>query len=139
METLKIILVDDNEAFRKVFRQLLISKYHAEIIGEASNAEEFKSLKNIHLADLIFMDVMMPGTDGITLTKHILWQFSHLKIIAITMHSDKIYLKSLLEAGFKGCIYKNNLFKEIANAINTVLDKHLYFPNDIMIEQSPKL
>ena len=135
METLKIILVDDNEAFRKVFRQLLISKYHAEIIGEAANSEEFKTLKNIHLADLIFMDVMMPGTDGITLTKQILWQFSKLKIIAITMHCDKVYLKSLLEAGFRGCIYKNNLFTEITNAINTVLDKHLYFPHDIMINK----
>jgi DNA-binding NarL/FixJ family response regulator len=134
MKALKIILVDDNLTFRNAFKNLLIHEFDADIIGEASGADEFKALQGkYHESDIIFMDVMMPGADGVVLTKYTLWRYPTLKFIAVTMHVDQVYLNTLLEAGFKGCIFKTNLFQEISIAMKTVLDNCLYFPDYITL------
>lgn len=133
METLKIALVDDNEPFRKALKNLLVKEFNADIIGEASSAEEFEKLAGFRNADIILMDVMMPEVDGITLAKKVLWKYPYLKIIAITMHTDKVYLTSLIEAGFKGCIFKTSIFDDLGHAIETVLHGQLYFPKNITL------
>lgn len=133
MKPLKVILVDDNQVFRSALKKLLMAEYNAEIIGEASNSNEFKRINDLLLADIVFMDVMMPGVDGITLAKTTLWAHSKLRIIAITMHVDKVYLDSLLGAGFKGCIYKDNLYAELRDAIDAVMSGSVYFHRNINI------
>ncbi|MBN2486547.1 MAG: response regulator transcription factor [Bacteroidales bacterium] len=139
MQGLKVILVDDNEPFRNALKNVLMNKFHAQIIGEASCGAEFKELTNLHLADIILMDVMMPDIDGITLTKNALWTNKHLKFIAITMHYDKVYLTSLMGAGFRGCVFKSNIFSEIHNAIEMVMEGKRYFPKNILLENEGTL
>jgi len=134
MKALNIILVDDNTAFRKALKMLLEKHYHAKIIAEASSAEEYLKLEIETNIDLIFMDIMMPEIDGIELTKKILWINNSLKIIAITMHNDRVYLQTLIEAGFVGCIFKNTLFTELPLAIKTIVEGKRYFPKNITIE-----
>jgi DNA-binding NarL/FixJ family response regulator len=134
MKPLNIILVDDNDAFRVALKNILINEFNARIIGEASNGAEFLQLTNCNTADIILMDVMMPDIDGITLTKNALWSNPSLRFIAITMHYDKVYLISLLGAGFKGCVFKSNIFSEIDLAIDKVMNGQLYFPDDILID-----
>jgi len=134
MKPLKIILVDDNEAFRKALKMLLTYEYNAEIIGEASNADEFWDIKDCYSADIILMDVMMPDVDGITLTKKILWERNNMKVIAITMHYEEVYLTTLLEAGFKGCIFKNNLVNDLGPALESVNLGNIFFPDKIMFK-----
>ena len=135
MKSLKVILVDDNEMFREAFKILLESEYHATIVGEASNATEFRAL-NIHSnIDVIFMDIMMPDIDGIIVTKKVLWKNNKLRVVAVTMHNDSVYLKSLIEAGFVGCIFKNNLFNELPLALETILKGKLYFPANILLDE----
>jgi DNA-binding NarL/FixJ family response regulator len=133
MKPFKVILVDDNQVFRSALKKLLMAEYNAEIIGEASGADELKQINDWLSADIIFMDIMMPGVDGITLAKEILWIKPQLRIIAITMHVDKVYLYSLLGAGFKGCIFKNNLYNELYIAFETVMSGKLFFPKDIIL------
>ena len=133
MNELKVVLVDDNEIFRNALKNIIIKEYNAEIIGEASNSFEFEALQNYSKADIIFMDLMMPGTNGIALTKKVLWQYSYLKIIAVTMHVDKIYLNLLISAGFKGCINKGNLFNQIKPALEAVMSGNYFFPGHIPV------
>lgn len=134
MEPLKVILIDDNLNFRQALRILLIDQFNAEIIAEASNAEEALKIENMIVADIILMDVMMPGKNGVQLAKELLWDVSSkLKIIAITMNVDKVYMITLIEAGFKGCIFKNDLAKQLDKALSCVLNGEFYFPEDIQI------
>jgi two-component system invasion response regulator UvrY len=133
MKLLKVILVDDNVCFRRALKKLLVAEFNAEIVGEASNANEFKAINDLLAADIVFMDVMMPGVDGITLAKETLWMHPKLRIIAITMHIDKVYLETLLGAGFRGCIFKNNLYPKMRDAIEAVMAGKLYFPKDITV------
>ncbi len=136
--SIKIILVDDNDPFRTALKKILINKLQVQIIGEASCGAEFNQLSNLHLADVILMDIMMPDIDGITLTKKALWDNKYFKFISITMHYDKVYLTSLVEAGFRGCVFKSNIFSEIPDAIKTVMAGKLYFPENILLDFNEK-
>jgi two-component system, NarL family, response regulator NreC len=139
MKRLKFILVDDNDTYREVLKTLLIRKYDAIILAEASNADEMLKINNLNEVDIILMDLMMPGKNGINLAKELLWYRKHdLKIIAITLHADKVYLVSLIEAGFKGCILKNDLVKQIGEAIEEVMNSKIYFPEEIFFDSKDK-
>lgn len=133
MNPLKIGLVDDSIHFRHALSFFLKIELKVQIIAEASNAKEFWMNSDFYSADIILMDIIMPEIDGVTLTKQIL-QLKDFKIIAITLHYDKVYLISLIEAGFKGCIFKNNLFTELKLAIDKVSKGQYYFPENIMMD-----
>ena len=133
MENLRIILVDDNLKFRESVKDLLTQVYNHNIIAEAGNGIEFLALPKSLRPDLIFMDLSMPKMDGFEATREYYWEFPKSRIIAITNHIEKAYLLKLIEAGFKGCIFKYNVFSEISPAIEKVMNNQLWFPGDYAI------
>lgn len=130
---INIIIVDDNVVFRKVVKDFLQNEYQYTVIGEASCADDFFSLPNIHQSNIILMDLQMPDKDGYFITKEILKHFSFLNIIAITMHTDKAYLMELIKVGFKGCVFKPEFYQNIQSAISSVSDNRYYFPKEIKL------
>lgn len=129
---MKIIIVDDNYYFRKDLKFYLESKLNHKVIGEAGSGEEFMEMKNIHEADIILMDIVMVKMDGFTTSKKITQQLPTLKIIAITMHFENIFLLRLMESGFKGFVNKTEIFSKIDLAIHEVYNGNLFFPDDIL-------
>ncbi len=130
---LKILIVDDNNSFREAVKLFLTNELNCEIVGEASNGKEFLQLINPVLADIVLMDIQMPELDGITATKKWCLIYPHTKVIAVTMFTEKAYLQPLIEAGFRGCIFKTNFFSEIFHAIDEVSKGGFYFNRDIPI------
>lgn len=131
----KIILVDDNIQFRTNLKNYIESDLNCIVIAEASNGNEFILLPNIKHADVILMDIAMDGMDGFEATQQILWKCFHLQIIAITMHMEKVYLVQLLETGFKGCVFKSDIFNHLRVAIDTVMNGKFYFPQNILVDR----
>jgi DNA-binding NarL/FixJ family response regulator len=127
----KIIVVDDNAVFRKVIKNFLQSEYNYNIIGEAACANDFFALSNLHQANIILMDLQMPEADGYFITKEILKDYNYLKVIAITMHTEKAYLNELIRVGFRGCVFKPDFYQNIQEAIASVNDNKYYFPKEI--------
>jgi DNA-binding NarL/FixJ family response regulator len=78
------------------------------------------------------MDIQMPEMNGITVAKKALWEMHELKIIAITMYRDKAYLKELIEAGFKGCVFKSRIYDDLPVALERVMEQKIYYPDDIL-------
>ncbi len=128
---IKIIIVDDNLVFRNVARNFLQSEFNYRIIGEASGGKEFFTLPNIHQANIILMDLQMPEVDGYYITKEMLKDYNYMKVIAITMHTEKAYLQELIRVGFKGCVFKPDFYKNIQDAIISVNSNKYYFPQQI--------
>ncbi len=130
---MKIIVVDDNKVFREALKFYLEEEHSFEIIGEASSGEEFLQLSNIYKADIILMDIIMGSLDGFITCKRILIEFPMLKIIAITMHAEQMFLLKLLQSGFKGFVNKTDIYLNINKAISEVYNGKLFFPEDIKI------
>jgi DNA-binding NarL/FixJ family response regulator len=129
MKELKIIIVDDHKEYRTAVKAFLQSKFKYCQIDEAGNAEELMKLKDFQKADLILMDIMMPGMNGIELTKDLLWNYRSLKIIAYTMFLDNLFLPEIIGSGCKGWILKEYLQESLEECFRIVLGGELYYPN----------
>lgn len=117
-------------------KYFLKSATNWEIGYEYSSGEEFdRKIRTKERPDIILMDYQMPGRDGIIVTKKYLFDFPMVKVIAVTMHTSELFLIDLIEAGFKGCVQKQNLYKHIIPAINTVLNGGYYFNDGLKIIQ----
>lgn len=133
---MKIILVDDNVQFCADLKYYIETKLNHNLIGIAASGNDFLELLNKFHADIILMDIVMNEMDGFLATKQALIGDSYLKIIAITMHIENVYLIKLIETGFKGCIHKSNLFTQLPEALKTVSSGSLWFPDTITLEKT---
>ena len=132
-KNLKIIIVDDNETFRKGLKFYIENIMLYEIIEEFANGEDFINSDNHSSADIILLDIDMPKVDGIKAAKEVLWRYNELKIMAITNYYEKAYLTELMGAGFKGCVFKQNIYDELGKAIDDVINNKMFFPEDIKV------
>jgi DNA-binding NarL/FixJ family response regulator len=132
---MKIIVVDDNTLFLDDLKFFLENRLKHSVIAVASSGEDFLLLDCISKADIILMDISMGELDGFRTTKKITWQYTHLKVIAITMFTEKVYLIRLIESGFKGCVFKSDIFNSLEVAINEVIMGHIFFPDYIKFDE----
>lgn len=113
----KIILVDDKIVYRNAIKTLLLKIGNVEIIGEASNGNEFLELLNYLQPDIVFMDVEMPDLNGIEATKKALDKNKNIIIIGLSMYDTPNYIDDLIKAGAKGYLLKLSdniqIFKDI--------------------------
>ena len=119
---MKLIIVDDNNDFRSNLRFFLEQKLNHTVIAEVASGEAFLALNEVIIceADIILMDIMMNQISGIEATKRITWYHFNLKIIAVTMHIEKVFLDQIIEAGFKGFVLKTNIFNTLEKTLNDV-------------------
>lgn len=131
---MRIIIVDDNIQFRESIEIYLNMRLGHDVIANFDCAQSFLDSTKLFDVDIILMDIEMPGINGIEATKQALWKDKNLKIIAVTNYQDKAYLKNLISAGFKGCVFKNHVFDELANALAVVSNNKYYFPSNIQLD-----
>lgn len=128
---MKLYLVDDNKPFRETLKSYLQEFLSNEIVGEASDGLEF--LDNYKdEADIILMDINMPGMDGLKATKIGTWNQRSLKIIAVSQYTSIADLQQLIGVGFKGFVSKTKVFDDMEEALDTVYNGGLYFPNELI-------
>lgn len=103
----RVIIVDDNENFRKGLKAVLNNMEQAVIIAEASNGKEFLEILNTYDPEVVFMDIKMPLIDGISATREAKRQRPDLAIYAFSSYENDDYKKSIMEAGANGYLYKS--------------------------------
>jgi len=117
----KILIADDHKIVRDGLRSLIDKQIDLEIIGEAEDGRATLQMTRELNPDVIVMDVSMPGLNGIDATRQIVNEFPDIKIIALSMHSDKRFVVGMFKAGACGYLLKDCAFNELIQAINTVL------------------
>lgn len=128
----KIIVVDDHEIFRKGLIMTINRLKHAKVIAEAGNGEEFMELLEKHPdTEIVFMDIEMPGTNGVEITKRALKKYPDLKIVALSMFADDEYVQSMLDVGAKGFLIKNISREGLDKAIQLVAEGRNYFSDEL--------
>ncbi len=126
-----VIVVDDYSPMRGIIVTFLLENTDLEIVAQAENGKEAIGLCKKYNPDMVITDIEMPELNGIKATKKILEYDNNIKILAVTMHKNKIHLEELIKAGFKGCVFKDNIFEELPKAIDAVISGQYYFPKNI--------
>jgi two-component system invasion response regulator UvrY len=121
-----VLLTDDHTLVRTGIKRLLEDSHQIEIIGEASCGEDSLELAHKLKPDVILMDVNMPGIGGVEACRRILERNPKQKIIALTIYTEKIFPKRMLEIGAKGYLTKECGVDEMIEAIKIVNEGGAY-------------
>jgi NarL family two-component system response regulator LiaR len=99
MNSIRILLVDEHSAVRSGLRRFIMVNRDFQSVGEARDGEEAVQMTALHQPDVILMDLMRPGMDGITATREIHQKYPNVKIVALTSFSERDLVTSALDAG----------------------------------------
>lgn len=122
----KILLADDHKIVRDGLRVLLEKEEGMEVVAEAEDGRTTVRLARELLPDIIIMDIGMPHLNGIDATRQILSELPAVKIIALSMHSDRRFVAQMFKVGASGYLLKDCAFEELSRALRSVLANQIY-------------
>jgi DNA-binding NarL/FixJ family response regulator len=124
--SIRVYICDDHKIFREGLRSLLEKEMDIEVIGEAGDG--ITAMREIQRlpAHVVVMDVSMPNLNGIEATRQILNRNPLMKVIALSIHSDRRFISRMMKAGASGYVLKDCAFKELAQAIRAALSGKVY-------------
>lgn len=124
--SIRIVLADDHKIVRDGLRSLLDNQDGMSVIAEAENGRAIVDLAMELRPDVVVMDVGMPDLNGMEATRQIVGQDPNIRVIALSMHSDKRFVEGMLSAGAVGYVLKDSAFETLATAIRTVVKEGAY-------------
>lgn len=131
LKSIRIILVDDHRVVHQALAEMISFVDDFELVAQGSNGQEAIDLCREFLPDLVLMDVVMPGIDGVQATRRILADHPGIKILALSSFQDDVSVNSMLKSGAVGYVLKNTSVDELESIIRivhegkTVIDTHL--------------
>lgn len=131
LSNIRVLIADDHGIMRRGL-ELIISDYqNIQIVAQAETG-----LKAIELArklqpNIVLMDISMPGLNGIDATKEIKSENPKIKVIALSAHANRRFVKDMLAAGASGYILKDSLADELFDAIEIVCSGKVYLSSKI--------
>ncbi|MFB6990774.1 response regulator [Streptomyces sp. NPDC014724] len=116
---IKVLLVDDQALLRSAFRVLVDSEADMEVVGEAADGAQAVALARSTRADVVLMDIRMPGTDGLAATRMISAdpELADVRVVMLTTFEVDEYVVQSLRAGASGFLGKGAEPEELLNAI----------------------
>ena len=123
---MKVLLADDHRIVREGLKSLLNSQPDLEVVAEASDGRQAVEMARDLSPDVVVMDVAMPLLNGIEATRQIASDGTAMKVVALSMHSDRRYVSEALKAGASGYVLKDGAFDELVSAIRSVVADQVY-------------
>ncbi len=120
MGKIRVLLVDDHAILRAGLRALLETYDDIEVVGEAGSGEEALQLARTLQPDVVVLDVMMPGMNGLTTLRYLLAENPDLRVLMLTQYGNKEFVLPLLEAGAAGYVLKQAADTDFVKAIRAV-------------------
>lgn len=127
----KIVIVDDHPIMRKGLAMTLDAEPGFEVIGQLDRAEELIQKMDQYNADLILVDVSLPGMSGLELVKHLVAQDEDIKILVISRHDESLYAERVIRAGAKGYVMKLEAGEVLLKAVKKVLHGGIYVSEEV--------
>jgi NarL family two-component system response regulator LiaR len=115
--SIRVLIADDHTVVREALALLLSTFPDLEMVGEASDSAQAIDFCAACSPDVVLMDLVMPGIDGVTAIRAIRQQHPMVKILALTSFNEENLIQAALEAGAIGYLMKNISATELADAI----------------------
>lgn len=119
-DRIRIVIVDDHPLVREGLRKVLALDDELLVLDEAGDGQGAINVARSLKPDIILMDINMPGTNGIEVTKVIKREMPFVGIIALTIHEEEEYIMELVKAGVSGYVLKDISPKRLIETIKTV-------------------
>ena len=135
MKDISIVIVDDHAMVRQGIRALLESEPHLKVVAEASSGLEAIDVVNDHRPDVLLLDLILPGLDGLEVARISHRRCPDTKVIILTMHSNEAYVFKALQAGVRGYVLKSCGSEELLRAIEATMQGEVYLSSPLSKER----
>ena len=120
MNKTRIVLADDHPVVRHGVRSLLQTDADLAVIGEASDGIETVQMVEKLLPDVLVVDLMIPGLNGLEITRQVRQRSPGTRVIILSMHANEPYVLEALKNGASGYVLKDSSGTDLIQAIRTV-------------------
>ena len=128
--TTRVIIADDHAIIREGLKSLF-EKKGIKVIAIAKNGREAVDFAIMHKPDVVLMDISMPDLNGVEPTVVIRKKVPKTKIIALSMHSNKYLIDTMIASGASGYVLKETAFNELYDAVKEVNKGNFYLTSSI--------
>lgn len=119
-DTIRVVLVDDHAVVRQGVRTFLGTQPDLQVVGEAGSGEEGVRLCREHTPDVVLVDLVMPGLDGVETTRRIRQASPGTQVLILTSYHDDEHILPAMRAGARSYLLKDVSPEELAQAIRRV-------------------
>ena len=133
-QRIRVLIADDHALLRQALRTLLDGQDGLEVVGEASNGRDAVEAAERLLPDVVLMDMVMPGLNGIEATRQITKRVPGCRILMLTAYLEDERLLQSLRAGANGYVVKNSDLEELLLAVRSVHRGNMYFSSAVSDE-----
>ncbi len=121
-----ILLADDHNIVRQGLRALLQSEPHFRLVGEASDGIEALRLAERLKPDVLITDLMMPGLNGLEVTRQVTKLLPQTRVIILSMYTNDAYVLEALKNGALGYVLKDSQAADLIQAVKEVIAGNRY-------------
>ena len=129
--SIRILLADDHRLVREGLRSLIEGQPDMEVVAEVEDGRTAIQIARDLSPEIVVMDIGMRDLNGIDATLKIKTEFPHIKVIGLSMHSDKRFVSGMLGAGASGYLLKDSAFEELVTALHAVRSNKIYLSPSI--------
>ncbi|MBV9125185.1 MAG: response regulator transcription factor [Planctomycetes bacterium] len=127
----RVMLVEDHTLVREGFRALLRQLPDVEVVAEAGDGRTALSLIKTHLPDVVFLDITLPGMNGLEVADRVAKKWPDMRVIMLSMHVNEEYVLHAHRAGAAGFLVKYAASDELAKALRTTATGETYFSPEV--------
>jgi DNA-binding NarL/FixJ family response regulator len=122
----RVTLADDHPIVLAGLRNLIEAEADLDFVGEATSGQAALKLIREKLPDVAVVDISMPEFNGIILARRLAEECPSVRVLVLTLHEDRSYVKQALEAGVRGYVLKRSAAENLVQAIRSVLADAIY-------------
>jgi len=130
-QIIKVLVADDHPVVRKGLQTCLARQGSLRIVGEAADGDEALRKTRELLPDVVLMDISMPGMNGLAVTEVLRKELPQIKVLVLSVHSNKEYIFRVIHAGAHGYVSKEAAPEELLRAIESVHAGETFFSPEI--------
>jgi len=123
---LRVLMADDHPIVLAGMKALVAAESDLDIVGEARDGRTALQLAKDLRPDAAVLDIAMPGMNGLEVAQVLRAEAPEIRVIILTVHEDRAYLRQLLEVGVSAYLLKRSAAEELVRAIHAVAEGGLY-------------